>query len=184
MDPPEYHKMSHIPFLEGEELERETSHDMWTDDSDDSTSAHTQFGAEGWGQSSRRMRFIATTKDRLSILSCRFVRDIAARGREECGSRMLGSAFRILTSSVCSKFVMYLAPAYSLMVSRAVASEEELTNLSTKCLVAKTIEDTAASRGCCMPRLLFWREIRIIVWRSDTSYSVSSSSSVARSLSS
>jgi hypothetical protein len=24
MDPPEYHKMSHIPFLEGEELERES----------------------------------------------------------------------------------------------------------------------------------------------------------------
>ena len=106
-------------------LSLSASHDMWTDDSDDSTSAHTQFGAEGWGQSSRRsLRFIATTKDRLSILSCRFVRDIAARGREECGSRMLGSAFRILTSSVCSKFVMYLAPAYSLMVSRAVASEE------------------------------------------------------------
>jgi hypothetical protein len=38
----------------------------------------------------------------------------------------------MLTSSVCSKFVMYLAPAYSLMVSRAVASEGELMNMSTK----------------------------------------------------
>eukprot|EP00970_Alexandrium_tamarense_P015548 scaffold5226_cov103-Alexandrium_tamarense.AAC.2 len=76
------------------------------------------FGVEGEGQSSRRnFRFIATTKDRLSILSCRFVRDMATRGREECGSRMLRRACRMLTSSVCSKFVMYLAPANCLMVS-------------------------------------------------------------------